>query len=315
MLDSIFIIYKAIIYIFLKLFFLVDCNFVWYDKYFINLNMVEDLSQTKQYTQWSKKRNCFDHEYSNVNRSSYRNSIYIVKPGDTLFYIAWITGNNYLDLAKNNSIKDINILKTGQILRVHQNVVKMSSLFFFKKKYMKNFLIFNGNSCCLKKIYLFLKQKYGYCKDFGKFFFNTDRVKNSVIYLNKSEMTKFNSWYWPALGQVIRTVFDSEGGNKGIDIVGIFDQPVLAATHGQVIYVGDALQGYGNLIIIKHDNNYLSAYAHNNKVFVSEKQHVNVGDQIATMGNSGTNEVKLYFEIRHKGKSVDPLHLMPNINK
>lgn len=142
-------------------------------------------------------------------------------------------------------------------------------------------------------------------------FFNVEEYNNSVSYKRKPSIKISNQWNWPAYGSIIDTFSESEGGNTGIDISGELDQPVLATTSGQVMYAGNILKGYGNLVIIKHDNNYFSTYAHNNKVLVVEQQYVKIGDQIATMGSSGTNKVKLHFEIRYKGKSINPLNLLP----
>ena len=109
---------------------------------------------------------------------------------------------------------------------------------------------------------------------------------------------------WPANGQVIAG-FD-ESKNKGIDIVGKAGDPVVAAADGQVVYAGAGLRGYGNLIIIKHNNTYLTAYAHNQKLLVKEDQKVRRGEKIAEMGSSDADRVKLHFEVRRQGKPVDP---------
>jgi len=109
---------------------------------------------------------------------------------------------------------------------------------------------------------------------------------------------------WPANGQVIAG-FD-EAKNKGIDIAGKAGDPVLAAADGQVVYAGAGLRGYGNLVIIKHNNTYLTAYAHNQKLLVKEDQRVRRGEKIAEMGSTDADRVKLHFEVRRQGKPVDP---------
>ena len=119
------------------------------------------------------------------------------------------------------------------------------------------------------------------------------------------------AWQWPTSGNVIQGFSNSDGGNKGIDISGSRGQAVKAAASGRVVYAGNALRGYGNLIIIKHNDDFLSAYAHNDKILVSDQQEVKAGQEIAKMGSSGTNNVKLHFEIRYKGKSVDPTRYLP----
>jgi len=113
---------------------------------------------------------------------------------------------------------------------------------------------------------------------------------------------------WPASGQLIGK-FDDKG-NKGIDIAGKKGDAVLAADEGRVIHVGP-LRGYGNLVIIKHNDTYLTAYGHNDKVLVAEQSMVRKGQKIAEMGNSDTDRVKLHFEVRKNGKPVDPMRYLP----
>ena len=112
------------------------------------------------------------------------------------------------------------------------------------------------------------------------------------------------SWSWPTKGKVLSGFND--GGNKGIDIAGTKGQPIMAVAPGKVIYSGSDLRGYGKLVIVKHDNTYLSVYAHNSNILVKEGQQVSAGQKIAEMGDSDSNTVKLHFEIRQQGKSVDP---------
>lgn len=116
-------------------------------------------------------------------------------------------------------------------------------------------------------------------------------------------------WAWPANGTLLGG-FD-EGKNKGLDIAGKAGDPVLAAADGRVVYVGSSLRGYGNLIILKHNNVYLSAYAHNKTLLVKEDQSVTRGQKIAEMGNSDADRVKLHFEVRKQGKPVDPVKYLP----
>ncbi|WP_432379588.1 peptidoglycan DD-metalloendopeptidase family protein [Duganella sp. P38] len=118
------------------------------------------------------------------------------------------------------------------------------------------------------------------------------------------------TWMWPAEGKVVAT-FD-EGKNKGVDIAGKAGQQVVAAGAGKVMYAGSGIRGYGNLVIVKHSNNLLSAYAHNRTILVKEGQSVNKGQMIAEMGDSDTDSVKLHFEIRQQGKPVDPSRFLPN---
>lgn len=114
---------------------------------------------------------------------------------------------------------------------------------------------------------------------------------------------------WPANGSVVGT-FD-EVKNKGLDIAGQAGDPILAAADGQVVYAGSGLRGYGNLIILKHNNTYLTAYAHNQTLLVKEDQQVRRGQKIAEMGKTDADRVKLHFEIRRQGKPVDPAKFLP----
>ncbi len=120
-----------------------------------------------------------------------------------------------------------------------------------------------------------------------------------------------SGWAWPANGTIIGR-FSSNGSlNKGIDIAGELGQPVLAASDGTVVYAGSGLRGYGELVIIKHSDTYVSAYGHNRRLLVREGQQVKAGQSIAEMGSTGTDRVKLHFEIRRQGKPVDPLQYLP----
>ena len=116
-------------------------------------------------------------------------------------------------------------------------------------------------------------------------------------------------WIWPAPGKVVGTFSDS--GNKGVDIAGKTGDPVIAAADGRVVYSGTGLRGYGKLVILKHNNTYLSAYAHNQAILVKEGQSVSKGQKIAEMGSSDADQVKLHFEVRRQGKPVDPMKYLP----
>lgn len=116
-------------------------------------------------------------------------------------------------------------------------------------------------------------------------------------------------WQWPAPGKILET-FD-ETKNKGIDIAGNEGDPVIAAADGEVVYVGSALRGYGNLVIVKHTEDFISAYAHNRRILVKQGDTVKGGQRIAEFGRSDADRVKLHFEIRRQGKPVDPVRYLP----
>lgn len=117
------------------------------------------------------------------------------------------------------------------------------------------------------------------------------------------------AWIWPTNGTVLAG-FD-EVKNKGLDIGGSAGDPVVAAADGRVVYVGAGLRGYGNLIILKHNNTFLTAYAHNQTLLIKEDQSVRKGQKIAEMGSSDADRVKLHFEVRRQGKPVDPAKYLP----
>lgn len=130
--------------------------------------------------------------------------------------------------------------------------------------------------------------------------------------LVKSKILKNNEdtlWLWPVKGPVLSKF--ATGRLKGIDIAGKEGTPVVAAGDGEVVYSGNSLQGYGNLIIIRHKKNFLTAYAHNRKNMVKEGDRVTAGQNIAEMGSTGTNRVKLHFEVRHQGSPIDPQKILP----
>jgi murein DD-endopeptidase MepM/ murein hydrolase activator NlpD len=114
---------------------------------------------------------------------------------------------------------------------------------------------------------------------------------------------------WPAQGTTVRG-FDG-GSSKGIDIANSAGTPVVAAAPGTVVYAGDGLRGYGNLVIVKHNADFLTAYAHNRKLLIKEGQAVTQGQQIAEMGDTDSDRVALHFELRYKGQSIDPARYLP----
>ena len=119
------------------------------------------------------------------------------------------------------------------------------------------------------------------------------------------------SWQWPTNGKIIGTYVATDTGKKGIDISGQRGQPIYASAEGHVVYSGNGLRGYGNLLIIKHSETLYTAYAHNERLLVTDDANVKKGQRIADMGSSGTDKVMLHFEVRRDGKPVDPLQYLP----
>ncbi len=207
-----------------------------------------------------------------------------VLKGDTLYSIAFRHGIDYKKIARWNNIRAPFTIYAGQRLKLSPSNVTSKS--YQAKKPVKA----SSASVTKKK-----------------------PANNNSISKPISKPIK-HDWDWPTKGVVTRTYSPRSGGNKGIDISGKIGQPVLAASAGKVVYSGNGLASYGNLIIIKHSEQFISAYAHNKKLFVKEGGDVKRGEKIAELGSTGTSEAKLHFEIRYKGKPVDPIKYLPKIN-
>ncbi|OCA54976.1 murein hydrolase activator NlpD [Photorhabdus namnaonensis] len=253
----------------------------------------------------SPGRIVYNRDYDSIPKGSYNSSAYTVKHGDTLFYIAWITGNDFRDLASKNNISEPYSLTVGQTLRTSNS----GMLTTHNHNQMQTALVdsqstnaYPANSGIQKSVKMLPRA-------------TTSTVNNTYLESPTTTASSGNSvvssWMWPAEGKMIESFSDTQGGNKGIDIAGGRGQSVFATAGGRVVYAGNALRGYGNLIIIKHNDDYLSAYAHNDTMLVREQQDIKAGQKIATMGSTGTSSVRLHFEIRYKGKSVNPLRYLP----
>ncbi|MFP3014095.1 MAG: murein hydrolase activator NlpD [Arsenophonus sp.] len=256
----------------------------------------------------SKKKDkiIYNRNYNNINKGRFISNTYTVKQDDTLFYIAWITGNNYRDLAKRNKITEFYNLSVGKVLNISNNF-KNSEIIGKNKTINKK----NINNSNMYSDSPNTNDLSGIEQNSGKML---SKIYKSLHFPDPTTITSFNlnnknpvNIVWPTKGKVIESFSNVQGGNKGVDIAGSRGQPIFATALGKVVYSGNGLRGYGNLIIIKHNDDYLSAYAHNDRILVHDKQEVKAGQKIATMGSTGTSSVKLHFEIRYKGKSVNPL--------
>ncbi len=137
------------------------------------------------------------------------------------------------------------------------------------------------------------------------------KILPSTIITSPKQQVAQQNWVWPVRGHVLSKFSAVNPSAKGIDIAAQEGTPVVAAADGEVVYSGNALRGYGNLIIIKHKKNFLTAYAHNRKNMVKEGDKVLIGQRIAEMGQTGTDRVMLHFEVRHQGKPIDPQGVLP----
>ena len=139
----------------------------------------------------------------------------------------------------------------------------------------------------------------------------TKTTKSKSVARSSPKLKPIKSWSWPAQGSIVAKYSNQLGGNRGIDIKGNYGEPVLASNPGKVVYSGAGIRSYGKLIIIKHNDDYLSAYAHNKNILVREGQMVSARQKIATMGRDDAGKVRLHFEIRRVGKPVNPLLYLP----
>ena len=246
-------------------------------------------------------------------------SYYTVKRGDTLIQIALDVGQNYRDLVAWNNLSNPNDIKVDQVLRVlpPEGSAQTGSVATSSGVEVKPLAAPAGAA----------PHKSGPRGDKRPYSENTlaelhkpdtgtgmkteqkpiEKVPEPPPAVNHDDENI--AWIWPAEGKVVSAFSE---GKRGIDIAGKMGQPVVAAGSGKVLYAGSGIRGYGNLVIVKHSSNLLSAYAHNKTIFVKEDQNVTKGQKIAEMGNSDTDEVKLHFEIRQQGKPVDPSKFLPS---
>lgn len=249
--------------------------------------------------------------YQDRNRGTLTASSYQVQRGDTLYAIAFKAGKDVRELAALNGIVSPYTIYPGQTLRLDgkpgsarltgQNNSKTQTSSQSNKAVNSSAVTKSNSSVKAVKPVAPQNQK-GYVQTQNK---NNEKTANPTPNGNLVQ------WQWPVKGKIISGFSNQQTGNKGIDIAGREGTTVAAAVSGQVVYAGSALRGYGNLIIIKHNDDYLSAYAHNRKLLVKEKQMVTAGQQIAEMGSTDATDVRLHFEIRFRGSSVDPLRYLP----
>ena len=202
---------------------------------------------------------------------------YTVKPGDTLIRIGMDNGQSGRDIARWNKLDNPNLIETGQVLRVVPPTQEAAAT----RPATASAATSPSAATASAPV-----------------------SPAPVSAATPAAAEEVVSFQWPARGNLI-SGFD-ESKNKGLDIGGKVGDPVMAAADGRVVYAGAGLRGYGNLIILKHNNTYLTAYAHNQTLLVKEDQVIKRGQKIAEMGSSDADQVKLHFEIRRQGKPVDP---------
>lgn len=271
--------------------------------------------------------------YSQIDKGFYNGDSYTVRKGDTMFLIAYIAGKDVKEIASLNNMTEPYQLRVGQTLKLGNAPAPQATAAHAAKPApapqpvepavtytsAPNGTAYGSDGTVTGPV----KAGAGTATAARPSVVATAGTAPAVTATaGTPKVTATTStspapavssikWQWPTQGRVISGFSDSEGGNKGLDIAGNKGQPVKAAAAGKVVYAGNALQGYGNLIIIKHNEDFLSAYAHNDSIKVEEQDSVSAGQTIATLGSTGTNSNKLHFEIRYHGKSVDPARYLP----
>lgn len=219
----------------------------------------------------------------------------VVKPGDSIYSISWEYGLDYLEIAKWNGIKRPYHLKSGQRLNLRQGAAPSPAP-------APSVIV----STPLPPEPAGASAKPGSGQSAG----GSGATMASVPATQSAQpLTAPTRWQWPAKGDLIAKYSRANGVN-GIRIAGQKGSAIQATAAGDVVYVGEGLRGYGKLIIVKHSEKYLSAYAHNRKILVTEGERIKAGQQIAEMGDSGAERTMLHFEIRVNGKPQDPLKFL-----
>lgn len=220
-----------------------------------------------------------------------------VSDGETLYSIAWQYNLNTRELADLNGLAEPYLINVGQKLALDENAATRLGI---SKKYSRAKKELASRSKASSNEQLSYKPDINQAK--GK-------KRTKILSAVSSRPSK---WIWPTRGKLLES-YSVRNTRKGLAIGGAKGQSIVATTDGTVVYAGDGLPALGKLLIVKHGGDYLSAYAHNDRLLVSKGEKVSVGQKIAELGNSGTGTKvnQLHFEIRHKGKAVNPLALLP----
>ncbi|WP_367846963.1 peptidoglycan DD-metalloendopeptidase family protein [Rhodoferax sp. WC2427] len=233
---------------------------------------------------------------------------YSVKPGDTLIRIGLDNGQSWKDIARWNMLDNPNVIEVGQVLRVVSPNAVASENGVTTRPVASSTVTPVAVPAPAASV---ASSPASAASPAAKPVASAPVAPASAATASAATAAEDDlAFIWPTTGNLIAG-FD-EAKNKGLDLGGKTGDAVLAAADGRVVYAGAGLRGYGNLLILKHNNTYLTAYAHNQTLLVKEDQSVRKGQKIAEMGSSDADRVKLHFEIRRQGKPVDPAKYLPN---
>ncbi|MGI2175691.1 peptidoglycan DD-metalloendopeptidase family protein [Shewanella ulleungensis] len=267
------------------------------------------------------------------HKGSLKTHKYTVKKGDTLYSIAWGAGRHFAALARENNLQAPYTIYPGQILNLASANGATSAEVKAPQTYVSTVQtqaitqpyssVSNRTDPQTINPVAVAKPQPVVVSDRTKKDLD-HKVKPAYSVTTTQQIVNQNAnspvanlpqqvqqWHWPVRGRIIGYFSASEQGNQGIKIAGNRGDIIKAAADGRVVYAGNALRGYGNLVIIKHNDDFLSAYAHADTITVKEKQYVSAGQTVAKMGSTGTSQVMLHFEVRYHGKSVNPLRYLP----
>lgn len=226
-----------------------------------------------------------------------------VQKGETLYSIAWFYGYDYRQIALWNDIDYPYRIHPNQEIQLYPSLVRRASQNTRSSNHKRTLSHKNKAKHTSKRAPNRAKKTTRQRREESK--------KTKKAY--KRKKPKYASkikWGWPTRGKIVHR-FNAKHGKKGLGISGKKGQRIVAAAAGRVVYSGSGLRGYGKLIIIKHNDTYLSAYANNKKILIKEQQKVKSGQHIADMGSNGANKTMLHFEIRKNGKPVNPIRYLP----
>ena len=242
-------------------------------------------------------------ELSAGNKSKTSLAPYQVRPGDTMFAIAWRFGWDYKKLAKVNGISSPYTIYVGQVIYFNDT----NSNYLVSQPAAKTSVkkpIFNAKKTTYE-VKSIAKKTPPVSKTSEKIY----KINQEIAYLGPSSV----KWAWPLKGKVLKNFSNKGNTFNGIDLSSSLGKPVKAASSGIIVYAGSGIQGYGKLVVVKHNNTFLSAYAYNSRILVVEGATVNAGQIIAEVGKGPQLDPRLHFEIRKDGKPVNPLRYLPEL--
>lgn len=260
--------------------------------------------------------------YHNYQQGSWSAESYEVRAGDTLYSIAFRANMDVREISRLNNIREPYIIRPGQVLQlraapsaVNADTTREVATSSASREPTASQVSNNTPNISIPNditppVVSTAQREYGETASSSKP--NEIQPIRPVVRARERNIANADlKWQWPTQGRLVRRFSTQEPMNRGLEFAGQRGDAIVAAEAGKVVYVGTALRGYGRLVILKHNDDYITAYGHNEEIMVVEQQWVEAGQQIATMGSSGRNDVRLRFELRFRGNSVNPENYLP----